>query len=84
MGEMIAGVLMGPSVFGLLMPDLQAALFPKASMSILYTVSQLGLVLYMFLIGCEFQVDLIRSRLRTAGIVSVTGIVVPFSLALLW
>src|SRR5713101_509215 len=78
--EMIAGVLMGPSLFGLLLPGVQAQLFPKASMSIIYAVSQVGLVLYMFLIGLEFQVDLIKQRLRSAVTVSVAGILLPFAL----
>src|SRR5712692_7652045 len=78
--EMIAGVLMGPSLFGLLLPGIQAQLFPKASMSIIYAVSQVGLVLYMFLIGLEFQVDLIKQRLRSAATVSVAGILLPFAL----
>ncbi len=78
--EMIAGVLMGPSLFGLLLPAVQAQLFPKASMSIIYAVSQVGLVLYMFLIGLEFQVDLIKQRLRSAATVSVAGILLPFAL----
>jgi Kef-type K+ transport system membrane component KefB len=78
--EMIAGVVMGPSLFGLFLPGLQGYLFPKASMSILYAVSQVGLVLYMFLIGLEFQVDLIRQRLRSAASVSVAGILLPFAL----
>lgn len=79
-GEMIAGVVMGPSIFGLLAPELQASLFPKQSMGTLYTISQLGLVLYMFLIGVEFKVDLIRSRLRSAASVSIAGILAPFIL----
>ena len=78
--EMIAGVLMGPSLLGLLFPDVQGALFPKDSMPILYAVSQVGLSLYMFLIGLEFQVGLIRKRLRSALSVSLAGIVVPFFL----
>lgn len=78
--EMLAGVLMGPSLFGLLLPGLQAQLFPKASMAIIYAVSQVGLVLYMFLVGLEFQVDLIKQRLRSAATVSVAGILLPFAL----
>ena len=81
--EMIAGVLMGPSLFGLLLPGVQAQLFPKASMSIIYAVSQVGLVLYMFLIGLEFQVDLIKQRLRSAATVSVAGILLPFALGVI-
>src|SRR5262249_43252894 len=79
-GEMIAGVVMGPSLFGLLFPDVQSQLFPKASMGIIYAISQVGLVLYMFLVGMEFQVDLIRRRLRSAASVSIAGIVTPFAL----
>jgi Kef-type K+ transport system membrane component KefB len=79
-GEMIAGVLMGPSLLGVLFPQFQSYLFPKTSMSILYAVSQLGLVLYMFVIGLEFQVDLIRRRWRSAASVSLAGICTPFVL----
>ncbi|MGH9461824.1 MAG: cation:proton antiporter [Vicinamibacteria bacterium] len=78
--EMVAGVLIGPSLFGLYLPELQGRLFDNASMSIIYAVSQLGLVLYMFLVGVEFQTDLIRRRLRSAAAVSLAGITVPFGL----
>src|SRR6266849_359389 len=79
--EMIAGVLIGPSLLGLLLPGVQAQLFPRASMSIIYAVSQLGLILYMFLIGLEFQADLIKQRLRSAATVSIAGILYPSHLA---
>jgi Kef-type K+ transport system membrane component KefB len=79
-GEMIAGVLIGPSFFGALLPDWQAQLFPKPSITVIYAVSQVGLVLYMFLIGAEFNVDLIRQRLRRAALVSLAGILTPFAL----
>ncbi len=65
--EMIAGVLLGPSLLGWLAPEVSAALFPPASKPILFSVCQLGLVLYMFLIGVEFDFELIRSRLRSAA-----------------
>ena len=79
-GEMIAGVLMGPSLFGLLLPGLQQQLFPKPAMSILYASSQVGLVLYMFLIGVEFDTNLLRQRLRSAVSVSLAGMLTPFAL----
>jgi Kef-type K+ transport system membrane component KefB len=79
-GEMIAGVLLGPSLFGLLSPDWQTRVFPEETQAILYIVSQIGLVLYMFLIGAEFDVSLIRKRLRAATMVSLAGILVPFTL----
>lgn len=78
--EMIAGVLMGPSLFGLVLPGVQELVFPKQSMTILFAVSQVGLSLYMFLIGLEFDIGLIRKRLRSALSVSLAGIVVPFFL----
>ena len=54
-GEMIAGVILGPSLFGLVAPDLQAALFPKESRSILFVGAQLGVGFYMFLVGLGFH-----------------------------
>ena len=78
-GEMIAGVALGPSLFGLLAPAWQAQLFPPASKPILFCGAQLGLVLYMFVVGMEFRVDLVRARLRTALAVSLSGILVPFA-----
>lgn len=78
--EMIAGVLLGPSLFGALLPGPQAWLFPKASMPILFAVSQVGLSLYMFTIGLEFDLGLIQKRFRSAVSVSAAGIVVPFGL----
>lgn len=81
--EMIAGVLMGPSLFGLLLPSAQHAFFPKPALSILYAVSQVGLVLYMFLIGVEFDSNLIRQHLRSAASVSFAGILTPFVLGCL-
>ena len=78
--EMIAGTLMGPSFFGLFFPELQSRLFPKDSMPILYAVSQMGLVLYMFLVGLEFRSDLIRQRLRSAISVSLAGVLAPLLL----
>lgn len=81
--EMIAGVVMGPSLMGWLLPDLSAYLFPAASKPILFAVCQVGLVLYMFLIGVEFDVDLIKSRLRSAASISLAGILAPFALGAL-
>jgi len=81
-GEMIAGVLLGPSLFGLLWPEAQAFLFPADSLKTLYVGAQLGVGLYMFLVGLEFRVDLLRSKARSAMLVSGAGVVVPFVLAL--
>ncbi|MBB3180914.1 cation:proton antiporter [Variovorax sp. Sphag1AA] len=80
-GEMIAGVMLGPSLFGLLFPQLQQALFPKPTLGMLYVAGQLGVGMYMFLVGTEFRADHFRERARSAVSVSMAGILVPFALA---
>jgi Kef-type K+ transport system membrane component KefB len=81
--EMITGVLLGPSLFGLLAPGLHAQLFPRESLPIIYSLAQIGLVLYMFLIGLEFDLELIRKRMKSAIFVSWAGIATPFALGAL-
>jgi Kef-type K+ transport system membrane component KefB len=80
-GEMIAGVVLGPSLLGLLAPGLQSFLFPPESRPVLYVVAQLGIGLYMFLVGLDFRSDDFRSNAPSAVAVSVSGIVVPFLVA---
>ena len=75
--EMVAGVLLGPSLLGLVAPDVQAWIFPRASMPLLYAIAQVGLVLYMFIVGLEFDVELMRTRVRGALAVSWAGVAVP-------
>lgn len=82
-GEMIAGVLLGPSLFGLFFPDLQAALFPKETRNVLYVCAQAGVGLYMFLVGTTLRLDHFQSKAKSAVGVSVAGIVAPFLLAAL-
>jgi Kef-type K+ transport system membrane component KefB len=79
-GEMIAGVLLGPSLLGWLWPTGQAAIFPPESRLILQVVAQLGIGLYMFLVGMEFDTALLRRQLRSAVVVSFSGMLVPFAL----
>jgi Kef-type K+ transport system membrane component KefB len=79
-GEMVAGFLLGPSVFGLVAPGLQALVFPPETVRILFVVSQLGLVLYMFSVGLEFRPDIMMKHARRAASVSIAGIAVPFAL----
>lgn len=77
-GEMIAGVFLGPSLLGFFFPDLQQLLFPKDSLKILYVGAQLGVGLYMFLVGVEFDIATFRSRARSAAAVSFAGMAAPF------
>ncbi len=81
-GEMIAGVILGPSLLGSLSPETQAFLFPPESRPVLHTVAQTGIALYMFLVGLDFRRDEFRSHASGAVAVSVSGIVVPFIVAI--
>src|SRR3978361_2165511 len=65
-GEMIAGVFLGPSLLGMLFPDLQAAIFPKETRNVLYAGSQLGVGLYMFLVGTTLQLDHFKTKAKRA------------------
>lgn len=78
--EMIAGVLLGPSLFGLFWPNLFGKLFPEDSLKVLFPVSQLGLAAYMFVVGMEFRIDIIGRRMRNAVAVSIAGMAAPFVL----
>lgn len=85
-GEMVAGVLLGlgPSLLGRVAPGVQHHLFPSGPANIvLYTTAQIGLVLYMFLIGLNFDVNRIKHRLSTAVAVSASGILTPLALGAL-
>ncbi len=82
-GEMIAGVLLGPSLFGYLCPAESAKLFTQETRGMLFIGAQLGVGLYMFLVGMEFSTELFRSRARSAASVSIAGMVVPFILGAL-
>ena len=80
-GEMIAGVVLGPSLLGAIAPGVQQDLFPPGQANtVLYTMAQVGLVLYMFLIGVNFDINLIKHRAGTAATVSAAGILVPLAL----
>lgn len=78
--EMIAGVLLGPSLLGLFFPELFGRLFPAETLRVLFPISQLGLAAYMFVVGMEFRMDIVRERLGSAVAVSVAGMVMPFIL----
>ncbi len=82
-GEMIAGVVLGPSLIGLAAPDLQAAIFPKETRNVLYAGAQLGVGLYMFLVGTTLRLDHFRSKAKAASMVSLAGILAPFAIAVL-
>jgi Kef-type K+ transport system membrane component KefB len=79
-GEIVAGLAMGPSLLGLLPGDLDGRLFPPEVLPYLNILAQLGLVLFMFIVGLELDMLLIRGRERTAGTISAASVVLPFAL----
>jgi Kef-type K+ transport system membrane component KefB len=76
-------VILGPSLLGSLAPDDQHFLFPPESRPLLHAVAQTGIALYMFLVGLDFRSDDFKSNAKGAVAVSVSGIVVPFIVAIL-
>lgn len=81
-GEIIAGVVLGPSLFGALAPEAQAWLFPQQSRDTLFVVAQLGIGLYMFVVGLGFNQDHFRANAKSAAAVSLSGIAAPFVVAI--
>ncbi len=79
-GEMVAGILLGPSLLGWGAPTVFAALFPPESLGSLNSLSQIGLLLFMFLIGLELDLKQLRELGRTAIITSQASIIAPFVL----
>lgn len=82
-GEMIAGVLLGPSVLGLFWPHLETLLFPAQARSVLYVLAQFGVGLYMFCVGLDFRREHFVSNAKSASAVSLSGMAAPFLLAVL-
>ncbi|MFE7873080.1 cation:proton antiporter [Micromonospora humida] len=78
--EMLAGVLLGPSLLGLVLPDVKDALFPTALLPVLYVVGQVGLVLFMFQAGYAFSAHRVTGLAGTAGLVSLAGVTAPLVL----
>lgn len=79
-GEMLGGILLGPSVFGWMLPGVYNAVFPIGSVRFLNAVSQLGVLLFMFLVGLELEPEMLRGRRRVLVITSHAGIAVPLFL----
>jgi Kef-type K+ transport system membrane component KefB len=79
-GEIIGGILLGPSVFGRLAPRLSAHLFPQTSFQSFEFLSTIGLVLFLFLIGAELDYDHLRRQRRTAALASGVSILLPFAM----
>jgi len=85
-GEMAAGILLGPSLLGRLSPAAMNSLFPANALGPLYALSQVGLILFMFLVGLEFRPDNLRGSAKAVIFASQASILAPFVLggALAW
>lgn len=82
-GEMAAGLVLGPVVFGAIAPDIHAHLFAKESLGALNSLSTLGLVLFMFIVGVELRTpDGVRSQVKAAGWVGVLSVLLPMAAGL--
>lgn len=82
-GEIVAGIMLGPSLLGLLFPAFAAAIFPTETIPFLGVLSNIGLVFFMFLIGLELDPKYFKGGLNTAVLVSHVSILAPFSLGTL-
>lgn len=79
-GEIIAGIALGPSLVGLYFPEFSAALFPVKSLGNLQFLSQVGLILFMFMVGMELDLKMLKNKARDAVVISQTSIIIPFTL----
>jgi Kef-type K+ transport system membrane component KefB len=81
-GEIIAGIALGPSLLGMFFPEFSNALFPANSLGNLNLLSQVGLILFMFMVGMELDFKVIQTKVKDAVVVSNAGILIPFTLGI--
>lgn len=79
-GEIIAGVLLGPSLLGWVAPSFSAFIFPADSLKTLQFLSQIGLAFFMFIVGMELDIQKIRQKAHDAVMISHASIIIPFFL----
>jgi Kef-type K+ transport system membrane component KefB len=81
-GEIIAGIVLGPSLLGMYFPEFSHALFPKESLGNLQFLSQIGLILFMFVIGMELDLKVLKNKAKEAVVISHASIIIPFALGI--
>ena len=81
-GEIIAGIFLGPSLVGMYFPGFSQALFPTESLGNLQFLSQIGLILFMFVIGMELDLKVLKNKANDAVVISHASIVIPFALGM--
>lgn len=82
-GEIVAGIVLGPSILGNIAPGVSNFLFPEESLQNINIISQFGLILFMFAIGMELSITEIRKKLNETILISHTSIIVPFLLGMI-
>jgi len=83
MGEIVAGIMLGPSFLGYFWPQVSAHLFPPGSMDAVHLLSQIGLILFMFVIGLEVDFSALKNKMNETLVISHCGILMPFLLGIL-
>lgn len=81
-GEIIAGIVLGPSLLGMYFPEFTQLLFPKESLGNLQFLSQIGLILFMFVVGMELEIGVLKNRAHQAVVISHASIIFPFALGM--
>ena len=81
-GEIIAGIVLGPSLLGMYFPEFSMALFPIQSLGNLKFLSQIGLILFMFVVGMELDLKVLKNKANEAVVISHASIVIPFALGI--
>jgi Kef-type K+ transport system membrane component KefB len=81
-GEIIAGIFLGPTVVGHYFPGFSELLFPVHSLGNLQLLSQVGLILFMFIVGMELDLNILKNRAKDAVVISGTSIIFPFTLGI--
>lgn len=83
-GEILAGILLGPSLLGYFYPETYQFLFNPGSLDNLYILSQVGLVLFMFVIGMELNIGMLRNKMGTTYVISHASIIIPYFMGMLF
>jgi Kef-type K+ transport system membrane component KefB len=82
-GEIFAGIVLGPSFLGWIFPKVAVFMFPEESLKNLQFLSQIGLILFMFIIGLELDVEVVRTKVRSAVAVGLSSIALPYILGII-
>lgn len=83
-GEILAGILLGPSLLGYFYPETYQFLFSPGSLNNLYILSQVGLVLFMFVVGMELNMGMLRNKMGTTYVISHASIIIPYFMGMLF